>query len=201
MRGPGSGNRTDGGCTDGQTVDESIHRSEGGYGWGGEAMRAQLSLSLMAGMREGSFSLSPNKPPSLLQSSTSYSIGVTMSARAEARSFAIPSFFPSSPSSAIMSLMSWRKERGTQWSISPSCLKGTSSSILLFLSTSNATQKPLFVAYRTSSYPSHLLVLRGRFRPRRRNHGSVNVIRCACGGVDVVRRQTDEQRSAANAMR
>ena len=53
----------------------------------------------------------------------------------------------------------------------------------------------------SSSYPSHLLVLRGRFRPRRRNHGSVNVIRCACGDVDVVRRQTDEQRSAANAMR
>ena len=69
-------------CTDGQTVDESIHRSEGGYGWGGEAMRAQLSLSLMAGMRGRLFS--PNKPSSLLQSSTSHSIGVTMAARAEA---------------------------------------------------------------------------------------------------------------------
>ena len=68
-----------------------------------------------------------------------------MASRAEARSFAIPSFFPSSPSSAIMSLMSWRKERGTQWSISPSCLKGTSSSILLFLSTSNATHRSPFL--------------------------------------------------------
>ena len=54
----------DGGCTDGQTVDESIHRSEGGYGWGREAMRAQLSLSLTAGMRKGSFSKQASfRPP------------------------------------------------------------------------------------------------------------------------------------------
>ena len=188
----------DGGRTDGQTVDESIHRSEGGYGWG-KGSNEGTTFALFDGRNEERLFLQTSllSPSSLLPLTRSVSLWLLKQKH-------VP--LPSSPSSAIMSLMSWRAKRGTQWSISPSCLKGTSSSILpsslLFLSTSNAAQKPFLAAYRTTSYPSHLLVLRGAIStspPQPRI--------CPChqvrggGDVDVVRRQTDEQRSAANAMR
>ena len=184
-------------CTDGQTVDESIHRSEGGYGWGREAMRAQLSLSLTAGMREGSFSKQAFFPPPVFYLSLDRSH----------YGFSSRSTFLCHPRHRQLSCHSCHGGRrgGLSGASRLPALRAPpprSSHRVSFFSLLQTRHRSPFL--RRIVRPLIRLIFsfcEGRFRPRRRrNHGSV-IVKCARGGVDVVRRQTDEQRSAANAMR
>lgn len=198
MRGPGSGNRTDG-PTDGRTVDESIHRSEGGYGWGGEAMRAQLSLSLTAGMREGSFpQTSLLSPSSLIPLTRSVSLWLL-----KQKHVPLP-FLPSShPRHRQLSCHSCHGGRrgGLSGASRLPALRAPPPPRSSFFSPLQRRHRSPFLRRIVRTLIRLIFSFcEGDFDLTNRNHGSVNV-RCACGGVDVVRRQTDEQRSAANAMR